>query len=367
MGSPRRILIIKLGSIGDVVHTLPALADLKRSFPEAEIDWLVESKARVLLDGNPWLHEVVEIDTHRWRRSWSSATLSDMRRIAGKLRSRQYDVAIDFQGLWKSAVLGKVSGARKLVGFDRTTLKEPGCRIFYDEPIKPALTARHVIDIYKELPRSLGVTPGPHCFHLSVPEEDQQYIAQQLSSRQISDCVLLNPGGGWDTKNWAPENYALLHDKLRQETGLHSVLTWGPGEEPLVERVLAACVGTPPVTFPTSLTQLIALLKQAKLFVGGDTGPLHLAAACGTPIVGIFGPTDPQRNGPFSSEDIVVSHQVPCGPCYKRTCPIYNKECLRLVQVDEVSQAVQRRLEVGKKVASVLSELPVINRGTKPH
>ena len=249
METPRRILIIKLGSIGDVVHTVPALADLKQSFPEAEIDWLVESKARVILNGNPWLNEVVEIDTHKWRRSWSLATLAEMRRIAGKLRRRRYEVAFDFQGLWKSAVLGRVSGARKLIGFDRTTLKEPGCRMFYDEQIKPAAAVHHVIDIYKELPRSLGVTPGPHRFHLSVSSQDEQYISQQLSSRQMDDFVILNPGGGWDTKNWAPENYALLHDKLRQETGLHSVLTWGPGEEPLVDRVLRACVGTPPCHF----------------------------------------------------------------------------------------------------------------------
>jgi heptosyltransferase I len=352
METPRRILIIKLGSIGDVVHTLPALADLKQSFPEAEIDWLVESKARVLLSGNPWLHDVVEIDTHRWRRSWSLAALAEMGRIASRLRSRRYDVALDFQGLWKSAVLGRISGARKLIGFDRTTLKEPGCRMFYDEQVQPAPAVRHVIDIYKELLRSLGVTPGPHRFHLSVPTEDEQSISQQLSSRHINDFVILNPGGGWDTKNWAPENYALLHDKLSQETGLPGVLTWGPGEEPLVERILRACSGTPPVAFPATLLQLVALLKRASLFVGGDTGPLHLAAACGTPIVGIFGPTDPLRNGPFSSADIVVSHRVPCGPCYKRTCPIHNKECLRLVQVDEVFRAALRRLEGKKHKAS---------------
>jgi heptosyltransferase I len=359
MESPRRILIIKLGSIGDVVHTLPALADLKQSFPEAEIDWLVESKARVILTGNPWLHEVVEIDTHKWRRSWSVATLGEMRRVVSKLRGRRYDVALDFQGLWKSAFFGKVSGARKLIGFDRTTLKEPGCRMFYDEQIKPAPAVRHVIDIYKELLRSLGITPGPYRFHLSVPSEDQKYISQQLSSRQIDDFIILNPGGGWDTKNWAPENYALLHDKLSQETGLPSVLTWGPGEEPLVDSILRASVGAPPVSFPTSLYQLIALLRRAKLFVGGDTGPLHLAAACGTPIVGVFGPTDPLRNGPFLPEDIVVSHQVPCGPCYKRTCPIYNKECLRLVQVDEVLEAVLRRLNSKRqKISHLLTATP---------
>lgn len=349
METPRRILIIKLGSIGDVVHTLPALADLKRSFPEAEIDWLVEPKARVILDGNPWLHGVVEIDTHKWRRSWSLATLTDMRRIANRLRGRRYDVALDFQGLWKSSFFGWVSGSRKLIGFDRTTLKEPGCRMFYDEQVRPAPSARHVIDIYKELSRSLGVVPGLHRFHLSIPAEDDQYVSEQLSSRAIKDFVILNPGGGWDTKNWAPENYAQLHDRLRKETGLPSVVTWGPGEEPLAEAILRASTGTPPVTFPATLRQLLALLRRARLFVGGDTGPLHLAAACGTPIVGIFGPTDPLRNGPFAPDDIVVSHPVPCGPCYRRTCPIYHKECLRLVLVDEVFQAALRRLTVEEK------------------
>ncbi|MCI0420290.1 MAG: lipopolysaccharide heptosyltransferase I [Acidobacteria bacterium] len=352
MDTPRRVLIIKLGSIGDVVHTLPALTDLKRSFPEAEVDWLVESKSRVLLDGNLCLHEVIKIDTRKWRRSWSFATLREILQTISKLRARRYDAALDFQGLWKSAVLGRLSGARRLIGFDRGALKEPGCRIFYDERITPDRAARHVIDIYKELLRSLKVTPGPHRFDLPVPNEDEQYIAGQLSSRQIKDFFVLNPGGGWETKNWAPENYALLHDKLWKATGVPTVLTWGPGEEPLVEEVLRACAGPAPVTFPASLHQLIALLKRAKLFVGGDTGPLHLAAACGTPIVGIFGPTNPSRNGPFSSEDIVVSHQVPCGPCYKRTCEIYKKECMRLVQVEEIYKAILRRLQIQKQDVS---------------
>jgi lipopolysaccharide heptosyltransferase I len=353
MQAPHRILIVKLGSIGDVVHTLPALADLKRSFPEAEIDWLVEAKARVILNGNPWVHEVVEIDTQRWRRSWSLATLSEMRQIATRLRARCYDVAIDFQGLWKSAAVSRLARPHRLVGFDPAALKEPGCRVFYDDLVKPASTARHVIDIYKELVRSLGVALGPHRFHLSVPSEDEQYVSEQLSSRRISDFVVLNPGGGWDTKNWPPERYALLYDQLHRETGLTGVLTWGPGEEPLVDSVVRATAGPKPVKIPSSLCQLIALLRRARLFVGGDTGPLHLAAACGTPIVGIFGPTDPLRNGPFSPEDIVVSHAVPCGPCYKRICPIRTKECLGLVQVREVVEAGLRRLAIERRKGSL--------------
>jgi lipopolysaccharide heptosyltransferase I len=353
MDPPSRILIIKLGSIGDVVHTLPAVADLKAAFPDSEVDWLVEPKAAVILEGNPQIHEVIQIDTQHWRRTWSLASLRKVGQIISRLRARQYDLALDFQGLWKSAAWGYFSGARRLMGFGKRVLKEPGCRIFYSTRINPRPQAVHVIDLYKELPHSLGVESGPHQFDLPNRREDELYIEQQLASRQITDFLILNPGGGWETKTWAPENYALLHSKLSKETGLRTVLTWGPGEEQLIEQVCRASTSPPPETFPTTLTQFIALAKRARLLVGGDTGPLHLAAACRTPIVGIFGPTDPARNGPFSREDLVVAHRVPCGPCYKRTCPIYHMECLRRVQVQEVYEAVLKRLKVSNPVSVI--------------
>lgn len=355
MDTPRRILVIKLGSIGDVVHTLPALADLKEAFPQAEVDWLVERKCSVILEGNPWLHQIIEVDTQRWRRDWGLASVREMIRIVSRLRARHYDVAFDFQGLWKSAAFGYFAGASKLIGFDKTSLKEPGCRIFYDRRITPAPQAQHVIDICKQLLVGVGIYAGGRRFGLSVTGEDERYVEQQLASRGIGDFVVLNPGGGWETKNWEPANYALLHDRLSAATGLPTVLTWGPGEEPLIDKVLQSCGSVPPATFPTSLPQLIALLRRAKLFVGGDTGPLHLAAACGTPLIGIFGPTSPVRNGPFSSQDLVVFHSVPCGPCYKRTCELYGNECLRRVQVQEVFDAALRRLQTAAEATSCLS------------
>lgn len=346
MEVPRRILLIKLGSIGDVVHTLPSLADLKTAFPEAEIDWLVERKSRVILQGNARIHEVIEVDTQRWRREWNLRTLREIQQVVIKLRARRYDVAVDFQGLWKSAVLACLSAADRRIGFNRQALKEPGCRIFYHTKVDPSPQAVHVIDLYKELLHSLGVKTGPPEFDLPAAADAERYVCAQLASRNIREFLILNPGGGWQTKNWAPENYARLHEMLARASGLRSVLTWGPGEEPLVEKVFRACEGTPPATFPTSLTQFVALVKRARLFIGGDTGPLHIAAACRTPVVGIFGPTDPRRNGPFSPDDPVVWHRVPCGPCYQRTCEIYQTKCLRLVQVQEVYEAALRRLSI---------------------
>jgi lipopolysaccharide heptosyltransferase I len=347
MTSLNRILIIKLGSIGDVVHTLPALAGLKKSYPQAQVDWLVEKKSGIILQNNPLIHEVIEVDTQRWRRSlWSLDVLHEIKNSLSQIRNRHYDVAIDFQGLWKSAVLGYFSCAKQLLGFDKSALKEPGCRIFYDQKVSPDADAIHVIQIYMELVRSLGAVTNGYQFSLNVSEEDEAYVTSQLVSRHVSDFVILNPGGGWSTKNWNPINYAELHLKIRHNSDLQSILTWGPGEEKVVEEVYHGCETDPPVTFPTTIPQFISLARKAKLFVGGDTGPLHLAAACNTPVVGIYGPTSPLRNGPFHPADIVVSHVVPCGPCYKRSCEVYHQECMRLVTVNEVYQAVAQRLSL---------------------
>ena len=344
MADFRRILIIKLSSIGDVVHTLPAVHNLKRALPSVEVDWLVENKSKVLLEGNSAVSKVIDVDTHRWRQERGFASLSEMKSVFSKLRDRQYDFALDFQGLWKSAAFGYFSGARRLIGFDRQHLKEPGCRILYDVRVVPRSGAVHVIDLNKELLRGLDIVPGDTHFELPNRSEDREYIEQQLKSQSVRDFVVINPGGGWSTKNWDPQNYATLHQRLTNATGLKSVLTWGPGELPLIDEIRRCSSAESPVVFPTTLTQFVALARRARLFIGGDTGPLHIAAACKTPIVGIYGPTDPARNGPFHQDDIVVSHQVPCGPCYKRSCEIYKTECLRLVTVDEVFKAALRRL-----------------------
>ena len=345
--APRRFLIIKLGSIGDVIHTLPALATLKRAFPDAEVDWLVEKKARIVLDRNSLIHAVIEADTHRWRKFWwTPGTLSELSCLIRRLRARKYDVAIDFQGLWKSAAFGYFANPRLFMGFAAEALKEPGCRIFYKNRISPSPQSNHVVEKYLDLVRSLGDVIPTYNFDLNVSEEDERYVSQQLISHGIQKFVILNPGGGWITKNWLPENYAELHDKLHLTFGLETVLTWGPGEESLVDRIIDYCRTKPPARFPTTIPQFTALARKAALFVGGDTGPLHIAAACGTPIVAIYGPTDPVRNGPFGQGDWVAWEKVPCGPCYQRTCEIYQNECLRRIHIGQVFDLITRRMKL---------------------
>ena len=341
-----RILIIKLGSIGDVVHTLPALSDLRSSFPRARIDWLVEKQAAVLLRNHPLLDRVIEVDTRKWRRAlWKPGTWREIHRCRSRMKQQRYEVAFDFQGLWKSAAFGLFSGAGLLVGFDKPHLKEPGCRILYGRRVSPDPATPHVSDLHRALVASQGATRGQGGVELRVEESDRAYIEGQLAQRRLEEFIILNPGGGWVTKNWSPSNYGHLHHRIRRELGLKTLLTWGPGEENLVREVMAACPDDPPPTFSTTLPQFIALARRARLFVGGDTGPLHLAAACRTPVVAIFGPTDPRRNGSPHPDDLTVSHPVPCGPCYKRTCRKYRRQCMTLITVDQVFDAVVRRLE----------------------
>ena len=345
-GLMNRILIIKLGSIGDVVHTLPALSDLRTSFPRARIDWVVEKQAAVLLRNHPWLDRVIAVDTREWRRApWRPRTWREIYRCRSRMKQQRYELAFDFQGLWKSAAFGFFSGSGLLVGFDRAHLKEPACRILYGKRVSPDPATPHVSDLHRGLVASQGAVRGQGGFGLGVEESDRAYVEAQLAQHRLKEFIILNPGGGWATKNWSPSNYGLLHHRIGRHLGLKTVLTWGPGEEGLVRKVMAACPGEKPSTFATTLPQFIALARRSRLFVGGDTGPMHLAAACRTPVVAIFGPTDPRRNGSPHPEDLAVFHPVPCGPCHKGVRRKYGCRCITLVPVDQVFDAVVKRLE----------------------
>lgn len=336
------ILIVKLSSIGDVIHTLPALAALRRQFPAAHISWVVERPSAALLRDNPCLDEVIEIDTRAWRRRWASpSTWRRMRSALTVLRAGRFDVGLDFQGLLKSGLVLFLSGARRRIGFDTACLREKPSALFLTEQV-PVSDEGHVIEKNLALVRALGASPGgAYEFPMSISEEDCNLIAARLNALAIEAFAIVNPGGNWKGKRWAPENYAAICDYLWSEHGLVSVITHAPGEEALAEEVRRRARGSA-IPFACTLKQLAVLADRARLFIGGDTGPLHLAAARRTPIVAIFGPTPAGRNGPFSPHDIVVQDpRAEVSPYYRRRG---NDESYIAVPVDEVKRAIERRL-----------------------
>jgi len=318
-----QILIVRLGALGDIVHAIPAVAALQRALPGAAIDWIVESRHRELLDLIKGLRRRLTIESAR------AATLAAVLR---DLRSRRYDVAVDLQGLIKSAVLARLSGARRVVGFERRALREPAAALFYGER-HPADDRQHVIRKNLALAAALAPVGDRIEFPLEVPPADPE----------PTPYALINPGAAWPNKRWAPDRFGAVAGWLREKYGLRSLVLWGPGERQLAEAVADASAGAAQPAPETKIADVLALSGRAALMISGDTGPLHLAAAMGTPLIGLYGPTSPARNGPWKPEDLVVSRFEVCGCHYGRRCR-QASACLDWIAVEDVCRAAAERL-----------------------
>jgi lipopolysaccharide heptosyltransferase I len=341
MSDPRqRFLVIRLSSIGDIVHALPAVAALGRAYPQAEIHWAVERRYAGLLAGNPYVHRALKLDTLGWRGKMAhAATLEEAVRGILALRAVSYDAAIDFQGLWKSAALGWLSRSRERLGFAEYWLREPGAAVFYTDRVS-AGERKHMIEMNLALVERLGARAERWEFPLPRTPEDDRDVEYRLAGLEARDFVIVNPGGGWKAKCWAPENYAELLQRLARKLSWKILLTGSPEEAKVIAEILHRAGVSQASYFPSSLVQFIALARRAKLCVGGDTGPVHLAAAVGTPIVAIHGPTDPARNGPFSAADIALSNRGPINYTRRAASPAY----LPGVSVEAVDAAIGQRL-----------------------
>lgn len=338
------ILVVRLGALGDIVHAVPAAAALRHAFPDAGIDWLVDAKHREIVELVTTVDRVIALQR---------PTIAGWRAAVRDLRRTAYDVAIDLQGLLKSAVLARASGAARIVGFSIWHLREKTARPFYSDVQETE--AGHVIARNLRLLRAVGVDDAAIRFPLAAPPSR---ALEELQARVASGpFALINPGAAWPNKRWPAERFGELACFLEEECGLTPVVLWGPGEEPLAGSVIAASANTAIAAPLTGLADLVALSRAAALVVSGDTGPLHIATAVGTPTVSLFGPTDPDRNGSYQPEDVVVSRYDACGCHYDRQCH-EARWCLGDVTVAEVSAAVQRRLRLGP-TSSAPQESPV--------
>ncbi len=326
-----RLLIVKLGSLGDIIFTLPAVAALRQAFPEAQLDWVVEQRWQPLLAANPDVSAVLV------PRPDGAGRLLE---LAAQVRARGYQIVVDFQGLYKSALLTWWSGAPRRVGFSGQFAREPAASLFYTDRVRPR--GRHMVEQNLELARALGAPDLPPRFPLVVPAEAEQRVAARLAAAGVREYFVMSPGGGWRSKCWPPERYGQLHRVLTERWGWHGVVNFGPGERPLAEAVCRAAGDRPPLVLELNLEELMALLRRARLMIAGDTGPLHLAVALGTPVVGLYGPTPPERNGPFNPADVVVRNARPEETTLRRGRH-YSRAMLSIT-VEQVVEAVERRL-----------------------
>ena len=329
----KRILIVRMSALGDIVHALPVLSAVRAALPHVEVDWLADRKYAGILD------YVEGVSLRIMGRPGLSAAVPAM-------RARSYDVAIDLQGLIKSASMARLSGADRVIGFHAAALRERPAIWFYNETA-PVAPGAHIIQKNMSVLPLIGVTDAPVAFPFVVPPSR---VADDMSAAAAgsgaSGFALINPGAAWPNKRWSPERFGAIARHLRVRHGLACFVLWGSDEAALADAVVAASDGAAARAPETSLGDLLAASSCAALMVSGDTGPVHLAAAMKTPIVGLYGPTWPERNGPWDPRDAIVSRAARCECHHKRQCRRgAARMCINEITVDEVQAAVDRRLE----------------------
>ncbi len=331
MADPR-LLLIRMGSLGDVVHALPTASALRDSFPGARIDWAIEPKWTRILLGNPGINEQIPID-----RKSAGGIVAAVRR----LRAAKYTAAIDFQSLYKSALVALASGARRRIGFPASYAREGLAARLYTDCVHPR--GAHKVSHNLTLAEYAGARPSPPRFPLAILDEDENRVDHELRSIGIRDFFVLNPGGGWRSKCWPPERYGDLHRRLVERCGWRGIVCCGPGEEELGREVVRAAGQPSPALLQLGLGPLLALLRRARFVVSADTGPLHLAAALRVPVIALFGPTDPSRNGPYgwrASGGVVLRNPQFAETTYRRGAN-YSPSMLSIT-VEQVLDAAER-------------------------
>jgi heptosyltransferase-1 len=317
-----RIALVKLSSLGDVVHALPSAHAIRAWWPRAELTWVVERREEMILAGNPDLTHLIAVDTRLWRREMkrpagAATVMGKVRGLVRRLADGRFDAAVDLQGLWKSGVITRFTRAPLRVGFAPGLCRERASAWFTNRHVTPPAEAVHVVEQCLAIVAALGIdiaAVGPPAFPIGRDTEAEARMTRWLEDEGVkptTPLVLLNPGSGGDHKRWAVEAFRRVGEELAVRLSARVAITWGPGEE-LLARAIGHGMRTGALVPPaTTIIEMIALFRRATLVVGGDTGPVHVAAVLGVPTVGLYGPTGARRNGPYGPR--VVAIQSPTG------------------------------------------------------
>jgi heptosyltransferase-1 len=350
---PRSILIVKLSAIGDVIQTLPMAEALKRQYPDARIDWVVEEDASALLFNHPMINRVIISRRKSWLKKalkpggfWRA--LGEMGRFVCELRSRRYDWVIDNHGIFKSGLLVLLARGRRKIGFQASAgIADEGSYFFTHERYKPLSIERHALERYLDLVSQLGVQTDSTAFHLPVPPDSMKVAEALLRQKGFGSrpLVVLHPMAKWETKQWPAEKFARLISALARKKAT-VVITGSPQDEGPVEEILRRTGDSDKVinlAGKTHLMELAGIFSLSDLVLSPDTGPMHLAAAVKAPLIALFGPTAPWRTGPYGNIPRIIRKDLPCSPCFKKRCR--TMECMNSISVEEVLAAVRQKLK----------------------
>ena len=342
---PNRLLAVRLSSLGDLVHTIPVVPALRAAFPDAQLDWLVDRRWSALMKLVRGIDEVITL----------RPSVSGYLECMAEVRRAGYSCVIDFQGIYRAAVLAWISGAERRIGRDRNSARERGAARFYTDRVAPA--GQHVAEMSMSLAVRAGAEQSAGMqFPIDVPAQEVTQLRERLQREGVKDYIVVSPGGGWKSKCWPEERFGTLCEEIWKRHGVRSVINLAPGEEKLGETVARNSLAAKPIVYCPALPELVALLSRALVVVGGDTGPLHLAAALGTHVVALFGSTNASRNGPLP-RGAVIQNASSLPPNYQRGDYVrgrsYSPEMLS-IRVDQVLTAVEQ--ELGKTSLAPLRE-----------
>ena len=352
----KRFLIIRLGAIGDIVHSLPIASAIKDFMPNAEITWLVESVFAEILQGNPDVDHILTLNTKLLRKKLDFKGISRFFSSLKDLRGLNPDVAIVPQGLIKSGFLSFISGAKIRVGFEQIFCRERANAIFSTDYAAPSHLKSHVINKNLSLLNPLEIPiPEPKDFRFPLIETRKEFekaesFYAENSLKSNGPVLVVHPGGGWITKQWDPIRFAKIADFWIQLTKGKVLFSWGPGEKELIEKILNLMNEDALISPLCSIREIISLIRRGDFYLGGDTGPSHIAAVLGLECVTLMGPTDPERNRPWGEKNSVLYHSLACSECYLRKCNYI--ECMSLITLEEVKNALENSWE--RKRSSIL-------------
>lgn len=337
----KNILVVKLSAIGDVIHALPVSYAIKETYPDAHLTWVVEPPAYELLTMNPCIDEIIRFEKKEFKSI--GGFLSHYGPLRRRIQQRSYDAVLDLQGLFKSAAIARLAKAPVKLGM--CNMREFSDRI--SKPVVGPNSDGHIVERYLDVARAIGCRVEKVVFPLTVPEREEDLtrrIFSQAGADMGNPYVVFAVGANWPNKRWPTESFAALGDWLYEHRLIPVLVGGGPVDE---QRAAEICAQTeiPPIDLVgrTNFKQLTCVLQNARIVVGGDTGPVHLAAGVGTPTIMLMGPTDANRNGPYGQLGNAIEADRPCRHCWKRACP-KGMDCLAAIPVQQAEQKISALL-----------------------